>query len=58
MKALQSVNRRALELKARDAGNPEARSRMNFGLYFFSTAGRPGPEGEPLSGPDDGKPNA
>jgi hypothetical protein len=58
MKALQSVNRRALELKARDAGNPAARSRMNFGLYFFSTAGRPNPEVEPASPSDDEKPNA
>jgi hypothetical protein len=47
-----------LELKARDAGNPAARSRMNFGLYFFSTAGRPSPEVEPASPSDDEEPNA
>jgi hypothetical protein len=37
MRALQAVNRRALELKARDAGRPQARYRMNFGLYFFDS---------------------
>ena len=58
MKALQSVNRRALELKAGDAGNPAARSRMNFGLYFFSTAVRPSPEVEPASPSDHEEPNA
>lgn len=34
MEALQAVNRRALELQAQDVGRPEARHRMNFGVYF------------------------
>jgi len=35
MEALQAVNRRALELRKRDAGKRTARLRMNFGGYFF-----------------------
>jgi len=35
MEALQAVNRRALELRKRDAGKRAARLRMNFGSYFF-----------------------
>jgi hypothetical protein len=35
-KMLEEVNKRATELEARDAGKPEARQRMNFGVYFFS----------------------
>jgi len=42
MRALQAVNRRALELKEQDTGNPEARTRMNFGVYFYSSSGRNG----------------
>ena len=34
MKALQAVNRRALQLKKQDAGKKNADQRMNFGLYF------------------------
>lgn len=34
MEALQAVNRRALALQNRDAGDKAARERMNFGLYF------------------------
>jgi Family of unknown function (DUF6502) len=33
---LDTVNKRATELEARDANKPEAQLRMNFGLYFFS----------------------
>jgi hypothetical protein len=40
MRALQALNRRALELKSRDAGGPDARHRINFGLYFFSASSR------------------
>jgi hypothetical protein len=40
MKALQAVNRRAIELKARDAGDPDAVHRMNLGLYYYSAASR------------------
>lgn len=42
MKALQAVNRRAMALKARDAGKRSATHRMNFGLYFFSASTRTG----------------
>jgi hypothetical protein len=34
---LDEVNKRAAELEARDANKPEARQRMNFGMYFFSS---------------------
>lgn len=40
VRALQAVNRRALELKARDAGDPAARTRINLGIYYFSAASR------------------
>lgn len=50
MRALQAVNRRALELKARDEGNAQAAHRMNFGLYFFDTARNQAPAGS-----DDGE---
>ena len=35
MKALLTLNRMALDLAAKDQGNPEATRRVNFGLYFF-----------------------
>jgi len=35
MEALQAVNRRALELKRRDAADENASQRMNFGVYFY-----------------------
>ena len=34
MQALKSLNRRAAELAARDADDPAAVERMNFGVYF------------------------
>ena len=37
MDALLSVNERALALQRRDASQPEAVRRMNFGIYFFET---------------------
>lgn len=37
MKALKAINRKAIELERRDAGRPEANTRMNFGIYFFSS---------------------
>ena len=46
MQALQSVNRRAMELQERDSGQPDAELRMNFGLYFFSASTREGGERE------------
>jgi Family of unknown function (DUF6502) len=38
MRAIQEVNRLAIELDRIDAGRPEATQRMNFGLYFYSGA--------------------
>ena len=35
MRALQEVNRRAMELQDRDRGAPTATRRMTFGLYFY-----------------------
>ncbi len=35
MQTLQSVNRRAQELQAQDAGKTGSRFRMNFGMYFL-----------------------
>ncbi len=40
LRALQVFHRRALELEARDADNPEARARINLGVYFYSAEGR------------------
>jgi hypothetical protein len=42
LRALQAVHRRALELEARDAGNPAARARINLGVYFYAAQGRGG----------------
>jgi hypothetical protein len=39
MKALHAVNRKAIELQAQDVGHPEARERMNFGIYYFTARG-------------------
>lgn len=36
MRALTTLNRKAAELAGRDAGKPEARERMNFGVYFHA----------------------
>jgi len=35
MRAIQTLNREALELQQRDVGEPDAVHRMNFGVYFF-----------------------
>lgn len=35
MQALQTVNRRALILEKKDAGDPNADQRINFGIYFY-----------------------
>jgi hypothetical protein len=42
MQALQAVNRRAMELQARDRDKGDARHRMNFGVYFYSAGSRGG----------------
>ena len=39
MQALQRINRQAMELQRRSEGNPDAKRRMNFGLYFFHAPG-------------------
>lgn len=36
MRTIQEVNRLAVELDRLDAGRPDAKQRMNFGLYFYS----------------------
>ncbi|MBI3897406.1 MAG: hypothetical protein HY308_03810 [Gammaproteobacteria bacterium] len=36
MQALQTINKKAIELSQRDAGNVDAIQRMNFGIYYFS----------------------
>jgi len=38
MKALQAVNRRAMNLQERDRSKPDARHRINFGIYEHDTA--------------------
>lgn len=43
LRALQAVHGRALELEARDAGNPEARARINLGVYFYAAERRSDP---------------
>lgn len=43
MEALQAVNKQALKLKQSDQGDPKARQRMSFGLYFYTG---PDPSGE------------
>jgi hypothetical protein len=50
MEALQAVNRRALALQAGDAAKPEAKRRMNFGVYFSQDGGAANGDPEP---PDD-----
>jgi hypothetical protein len=55
MQALQAVNRQAMELQRRDAGNPGATLRMNFGIYYYSASldARRGGEGEGKGGPNE-----
>lgn len=36
LELLDAVNKRTNELEAQDAGNPDARQRMNLGIYFYS----------------------
>jgi hypothetical protein len=36
MQLLDAVTKHAAELEARDADKPDARQRMNFGIYFFN----------------------
>lgn len=38
MKALRSLNRKALEMSDIDKGEPEAKYRINFGAYFYTDA--------------------
>ena len=38
MNALQAINREALRLQQQDRKNPNAKHRMNFGIYFFSAS--------------------
>jgi len=46
MKALQAINRKAMDCEARDAKKPGAKQRMTFGIYFFSApVGQAAPDG-------------
>lgn len=36
MRALQALNRAALDLQEQDAGDPDAKQRMSFGVYFYT----------------------
>ena len=36
MRALKDINRRAAGLSRRDTGDPAARQRLNFGIYFYA----------------------
>jgi hypothetical protein len=38
MRALQALNRAALDMQERDSGNPKAKQRMSFGVYFYTPA--------------------
>ncbi len=38
MQALQNVHRRAVALRERDRGKPDATQRVNFGAYFYADA--------------------
>ena len=59
-RAMQAVERLAIELAARDAGNPLAQARMSFGVYFYSatsrSSSRENDEGPAL--PDDRQPES
>lgn len=51
MEALLAMNREALARSQADERDPEARHRMSFGVYFYSTPEEtPGEDGEPVSG--------
>jgi hypothetical protein len=50
MEALQTVNRRALELQQQDDGKRNAGMRMNFGTYYFSVVCNTTPDENPANG--------
>ena len=52
-RALAAVQRRALELAARDAGTSEPRGRINFGMYFYGSPGRPAASTAPTADKPD-----
>jgi hypothetical protein len=47
MEVLQELNARALQLQQRDAGQPGASQRFNFGLYIFTEDQATAPQTEP-----------
>lgn len=50
MEALLAMNREALARSQTDESDPDARHRMSFGVYFYSTPeDMPGEDGEPVS---------
>lgn len=46
MQALKKINRRAMELQRKNADQPDANQRMNFGVYFYNTSVESRPETE------------
>jgi Family of unknown function (DUF6502) len=53
MQALQTINRKAMELEGRDAGKSDANQRMNFGIYFYTAAREQDPPEEQLDKADN-----
>ncbi len=47
MEALQAILRRAIALQKRDAGRPDARERVNFGVYLYRGPGAGAGDAEP-----------
>ena len=46
MQALKKINRRAMELQRKNAGQSDANQRMNFGVYFYNTPAETNQEAE------------
>jgi Family of unknown function (DUF6502) len=54
MQALQTINRKAMELEARDGGKSGANQRMNFGIYFYAGAREQEPAEDSSDKPEAG----
>jgi hypothetical protein len=48
-RALYVVDRRARQFKRQDANHPQAKARVNFGLYFYGMPGPPADEEQPVT---------
>lgn len=46
MQSLKKINRRAMELQRKNAGQSDAIQRMNFGVYFYNATVEANPEAE------------